>query len=79
MAIGKTIKEVGTAAQSTQQSLKQEVGLTAQTVGMGREFLYASRAFGVLLGITFVLLIVLEVQWIRYWGRKLASDTSSTH
>ena len=73
MSIGKTITDVGSAAQSTQLSLKKEVGLTGETVRMGRELLYASRAFGVLLAITFVLLIVLEIQWIRYWGRKLAS------
>jgi hypothetical protein len=71
--IGKTMTDVGDAAQSTQQSLKQEVRLTGETVRMGREFLYASRALGALLAIALVLLIVLEIQWIRHWGRKLAS------
>ena len=71
--IGKTMTDVGDAAQSTQQSLKQEVRLTGETVRMGREALYGSRALGALLAIALVLLIVLETQWIRYWGRKLAA------
>lgn len=71
--IGKTITDVGDAAQSTQQSLKQAVRLTGETVAMGREVLYASRALGALLGIALILLIVLEIQWIRYWRRKLSS------
>jgi hypothetical protein len=73
MSIGKTITEVGSAAQSSQKSLKEEVALTRQTVNMGREMLYASRGFGVLLAVVLVLLIVLEIQWIRYWARKLAA------
>jgi hypothetical protein len=68
--IGKTIADVGDAAQSTQQSLKQEVRLSGETVRMGREMLYASRALGALVAIALVLLIVLETQWIRYWARK---------
>ena len=71
--IAKSMTDVGDAARSTQQSLKQEVRLTGETVRMGREFLYASTAFGVLLAVTLVLLIVLEIQWILYWKRKLAS------
>jgi hypothetical protein len=71
--IGKTVTNVGDAARSTQHSLKQEVRLTEETVRMGHELLYASRALGALLAVALVLLIVLETQWIRYWGRKLAS------
>jgi hypothetical protein len=74
MSIGKTITEVGNAAKSTQKSLKEEVALTGETVRMGREMLYASRAFGVLLAIILLLLLVLEIQWIRYWARKLAAN-----
>jgi hypothetical protein len=73
MSIGKTIAQVGSAAQSSQESLKEEVALTHQTVNMGREMLYASRAFGLLLAVVLALLIVLEIQWIRYWARKLAT------
>ena len=65
--------DVGEAAQSTQQSLKQAVRLTGESVVLGRKFLYASAGLGTLLAIALLLLIVLEVQWIRYWTRKLAS------
>jgi hypothetical protein len=71
--IGKSITNVGEAAQSSQNSLKQEVKLTGETVRMGRELLYSSRALGTLIAIALLLLIVLEVQWIRYWARKLAA------
>jgi hypothetical protein len=71
--IGKTMTDVGSAAQSSQNSLKQEVKLTGETVRMGRELLYSSRALGTLIAIALLLLIVLEVQWIRYWARKLAA------
>jgi hypothetical protein len=71
--IGKSMTDVGDAAQSTQQSLKQAVRLTGETVQMGREMILASRALGALLAIALVLLIVLEAQWIVYWRRKLAA------
>jgi len=92
--IAKTLADVGDAAQSTQQSLKQEVRLSSETVGMGREtmsmgretmgmgretmrmgreLVYSSRALGALMAVALLLLIVLETQWIRYWGRKLAA------
>jgi hypothetical protein len=71
--IGETLTNVGDAAQSTQKSLKEEVALSGETVRMGRELLYASRGLGALLAIALLLLIVLETQWIRYWGRKLAA------
>ncbi|MFI5361546.1 MAG: hypothetical protein ACHQ49_06220 [Elusimicrobiota bacterium] len=70
--IGKSIADVGDAAQSTQQSLKQEVSLTGETVQMGREFFLGSRVLGALAAVALVLLIVLEIQWILYWGRKAA-------
>ena len=66
--------DVGEAAQSSQQSLKQEVRLTGETVRMGRELLWASKVLGGLLAVALVLLIVLETQWIRYWRRKLAES-----
>ena len=34
----------------------------------------ASVLFGVLLFIALVLLIVLQILWIKYWGRKLKSE-----
>jgi hypothetical protein len=34
----------------------------------------ASVLFGVLLFVALVLLIVLEIQWIKYWRRKLKSE-----
>jgi hypothetical protein len=71
--IGKSMTDVGEAAQSTQQSFKQAVRLTGETVAMGREVLYALRGLGSLMAIALALLIVLEIQWIRYWARKLAS------
>ena len=71
--IGKSMTDVGDAAQSTQQSVKQAVKLTGETVQMGREMLFASRIVGALLAVTLVLLIVLEAQWIVYWKRKLAA------
>jgi hypothetical protein len=71
--IGKSMTDVGEAARSTQQSLKQEVRLTGETVRMGREVLYTSRALGSLLAIALALLIVLEIQWIIYWKRKLVA------
>jgi hypothetical protein len=78
--ISKTMSDVGDAAQSTQRSLKQEVRLSSETVGLGREtmlmghqMVYASRALGMLLAIALTLLIILETQWIRYWARKLTA------
>lgn len=35
-----------------------------------------SVAFGVLLFVALVLLIVLEIQWIKYWSRVLRQKTS---
>jgi hypothetical protein len=72
--MGKSMTDVGDAAQSTQQSIKQAVRLTGETVGMGRELVLASKILGALLAITLVLLIVLEIQWIRHWSRKLAAS-----
>ncbi len=78
--IAKTLSDVGAAAQSSQVSLKQEVRLSSETVLMGREtmlmghqMVYGSRVLGALLAIALTLLIVLEIQWIRYWARKLAA------
>jgi hypothetical protein len=71
--IGKSMTDVGEAARSTQQSLKQEVRLTGETVGMGHELLYTVRALGPLVAVALRLLIVLEIQWILYWRRKLAA------
>ncbi|MFI5349000.1 MAG: hypothetical protein ACHQ2Z_05625 [Elusimicrobiota bacterium] len=72
--LGKSMTDVGAAAQSTQQSLKQEVKLTGETVRMGHEMLLAAKVLGGLLAVALVLLIVLETQWIRYWRRKLAES-----
>jgi hypothetical protein len=44
-----------------------------ESVVLGRKFLYASAGLGTLLAIALLLLIALEVQWIRCWTRKLAS------
>jgi hypothetical protein len=71
--IGKSMTDVGEAAQSSQQSLKQAVRLTGETVSMGRELIIASRVLGSLLVVALVLLMVLETQWIPYWRRKLAA------
>jgi len=71
--IVKSMTDVGEAARSTQKSLKQEVQLTGDTVHMGHELIYGVRTLGPLLAIALLLLIVLEIQWIVYWRRKLAA------
>jgi hypothetical protein len=40
---------------------------------MGHELIYGVRTLGPLLAIALLLLIVLEIQWIVYWRRKLAA------
>src|SRR5579872_5059420 len=71
--VGQSIADVGDAAKSTQHSLTEGVRLGAEQVLLEKKFLYAAGALGALLTIALLLLIVLEIQWIRYWGRRLAA------
>ena len=76
--IGKAVTNIGDAAKTTQSAEKEQVQMGHQQVQMGREQirmgreqLYASGVLGGLLAVALLLLIVLEVQWIRLMRRKL--------
>jgi hypothetical protein len=71
MSIRKSINKVGDAAQAGQTAQQEQLHLGREQVHMGREQLYGSAVLGALLAVALILLIVLEFQWIRYWGRKL--------
>lgn len=61
-------------ADMCQEMMKGEKAMMPYIVG-------ASVVFGVLLFIALVLLVVLEIQWIKYWSRllKRPANSASNH
>ena len=74
--IAKAIEKVGDAAKSGESAQHQQLQMGREQLHLGREQLYGAGVLGGLLAVSLLLLIVLEVQWIRYWGRKLHSRPS---
>ena len=58
-------------ADMCQEMMKAEKGAMPYIIGV-------SVLFGLLLSIALVLLIVLEIQWIKYWSRILQQNGAAS-
>jgi uncharacterized protein YoxC len=69
--VKETLDSVKDAGQRVQEAAQHTKTFENRNVEMNRHKLYGAAVVGGLASVALVLLIALEIQWLRYIGRKL--------